>query len=54
MPLETEVPKYDPDGIQELLDEGYTETEAIRILSTTMNGASEDEEGGIVSTQTLL
>jgi len=53
MPLETEVPKYDPDGIQELLDEGYTETEAIRILSTTMNGASEDEEGGIVSTQTF-
>ena len=52
MPLETEVPKYDPEEIQELLDEGFTEIEAIRILSTTMNGASEDPKGGIVSTQT--
>ena len=53
MPLETEVPKYDPNEIQELLDEGYTETEAIRILSTTMNGAKESPTGDIVSTQTF-
>lgn len=53
MPLETEVPKYDPNEIQDLLEEGYTETEAIRILSTTMDGASEDPRGGIASTQTL-
>ncbi len=52
MPLETEVPKYDQDEIQELLNEGYTETEAIRMLSTTMNGANENPTGDIVSTQT--
>lgn len=53
MSLETEVPKYDPNEIQSLVDEGYSETDAIRILATTMDGASEDKEGGIASTQTL-
>jgi hypothetical protein len=53
MPLETEVPKYDPDEMQNLLDEGYSEHEAIRILSTTMDGASETPTGEIRSTQTL-
>ncbi len=52
MPLETEVPKYDPDEIQDLLDEGYSENEAIRILSTTMDGANETPTGEINSTQT--
>lgn len=52
MPLETEVPKYDPDVIQDLLDEGYSENEAIRILSTTMDGANETPTGEINSTQT--
>ncbi len=53
MPLETEVPKYDPDEMQNLLDEGYSEHEAIRILSTTMDGASETPTGEIRSTQTI-
>lgn len=53
MPLETEVPKYDPDQMQDLLDEGYSEHEAIRILSTTMDGANETETGEIRSTQTI-
>jgi uncharacterized protein YdaT len=52
MPLETEVPKYDPDAMQDFLDEGYSETEAIRILSTTMDGANETRTGEIDSTQT--
>jgi len=52
MPLETEVPKYDPNEIQDLLDEGYSEEEAVRVLSTTMDGASETPEGTIRSTQT--
>jgi hypothetical protein len=52
MPLETEVPKYDQEAIQDLLNEGYSENEAIRILSTTMDGANETPTGEINSTQT--
>jgi hypothetical protein len=53
MPLETEVPKYDSDEIQDLLKEGYSEEDAIRMLSTTMDGASETPTGEIRSTQTI-
>ena len=52
MPLETEVPKYDPDEMQELMKDGYSATESIRILSTTMEGANETPTGEINSTQT--
>jgi hypothetical protein len=53
MPLESNVPKYDPGEIQELLDEGYSGEEAVRVLSTTMDGASETPTGEIRSTQTI-
>ena len=53
MPMETEVPKYDPDEIEGLLEEGYSEEEAIRVLSTTMDGANETPTGEINSTQTV-
>ena len=46
--------KYDPNSIKEIRKEyGVNETEAIKIASTTMDGADTTPEGYINSTQTI-
>lgn len=47
-----EVPLYDPNYVDELMNEGMSWKEAVYEASVTMAGAYENEGGGIHSTQT--
>jgi hypothetical protein len=46
------VPMYDPDFVAELVKEGHSHADAVRIASGEMDGANETPEGTIRSTQT--
>ena len=46
------VPMYDSDFVAELVAEGHSHADAVRIASGEMDGANETPEGTIRSTQT--
>ncbi|KUK66874.1 MAG: hypothetical protein XD87_0442 [candidate division WS6 bacterium 36_33] len=46
------VPMYDSDFVAELVREGHSHADAVRVASGEMDGANETPEGTIRSTQT--
>lgn len=46
------VPMYDSDFVAELINEGHSHADAVRIASGEMDGANETPEGTVRSTQT--
>jgi len=42
----------DPEIVKQLMEDGLSYPEALRIAATEMNGTTEDEEGNVWGTQT--